>query len=124
MRRLALIGSVGIAILVAAAACGPGTEKGPIVKNGDAARGKQLIGHYGCGSCHTIGGVSNANANVGPDLRDFANGHLIAGKLANTPANLIHWLMDPQQVVPGNDMPDMGIGTRDARDIAAFLYSQ
>jgi cytochrome c2 len=122
MRLPALIGA--LALLLLAAACGPGTEAGPVVRGGDAARGKELIAHYGCGSCHTIGGVPNANANVGPDLRDFNEGHLIAGKLPNTPPNLIRWLMDPQQVVPGNDMPDMGIGTRDARDLAAYLYSQ
>lgn len=43
--------------------------------------------------------------------------------LRNTPDNLMSWLENPQRVVPGNVMPDMGITAQDARDIAAYLYT-
>ncbi len=47
----------------------------------------------------------------------------IAGVLRNTPDNMIHWIRDPQQVVPGNAMPDMRVDLPDAREIAAYLYT-
>jgi cytochrome c2 len=39
------------------------------------------------------------------------------------PDNLVKWLRQPQNVVPGNAMPDMGVTPQDARDIAAYLYT-
>ena len=42
--------------------------------------------------------------------------------LRNNPENLVTWLRDPQQVVPGNAMPDLGLTDQQARDIAAYLY--
>jgi cytochrome c1 len=34
------------------------------------------------------------------------------------------WIRDPQHVAPGTAMPDLDVGARDARDIAAFLYTR
>ena len=125
MRRvLAALALVALAAAAALAGCGAGTGHGPVVPNGDAARGKRLIVHFGCGGCHTIGGVPGADARVGPRLPGFAGQHVIAGRLANTPANLVRWIMEPQQVDPGNDMPDLGVSRAQARDIAAYIYSQ
>ena len=47
----------------------------------------------------------------------------IAGVLRNTPDNLTRWIRDPQKIVPGNAMPDMGITEPEARDLAAFLQT-
>ena len=49
---------------------------------------------------------------------------MIAGKLANTPANLGRWISGPQSVVPGNAMPDMPMTAQESRDLAAFLYTR
>jgi cytochrome c2 len=43
--------------------------------------------------------------------------------LPNTPDNLMHWIQKPQEVVPRNAMPDMGVNEKDSRDIAAYLYT-
>jgi cytochrome c2 len=43
--------------------------------------------------------------------------------LRNTPTNLATWIQHPQQIVPGNAMPDMGITQPQAQDIAAYLYT-
>ena len=43
--------------------------------------------------------------------------------LRNDPAALVRWIRYPQSVVPGNAMPNMGIGDQEARDIAAYLYT-
>jgi cytochrome c1 len=60
---------------------------------------------------------------VGPPLTRFGDRTFIAGMLRNEPANLMRWLRDPQGVVPGNAMPNMGIDEQQARDLAAFLYT-
>ena len=78
---------------------------------------------YGCPACHTIPGVKNANGNVGPPLARIGERTYIAGMLRNTPPNLVRWIREPQAVVPGNAMPDMGVSEADARDIAAYLYT-
>lgn len=88
---------------------------------GNAARGAELIKQHGCGGCHIIPGIRRADGLVGPPLNHMGKRVYIAGLLRNTPANMIKWLRDPQGVVPGNAMPDMGLSEDQARDIAAYL---
>jgi cytochrome c len=103
----------------------PAQAAGPVwqVIGGDAQRGARLMAAHGCAACHTIPGVPGATGNVGPPLTRFGERTYIAGVLRNSPANLIHWIRDPQGVVPGNAMPDTGLSDTEARDIAAFLYT-
>jgi cytochrome c2 len=93
------------------------------IPGGNAERGTQRIAQYGCPACHTIPGVRNANGNVGPPLARIGDRTYIAGMLRNTPANLVRWIREPQAVIPGNAMPNMGVSEADARDIAAYLYT-
>lgn len=95
----------------------------PELAGADPDQGRTLIQHYGCGACHTIPGVSGANALVGPPLTQLALRTYIAGMLPNTPANLERWIMNPQQVVPGNAMPTLGVTAEQARNISAYLYT-
>jgi cytochrome c len=90
---------------------------------GDPANGRRLVYQYGCGSCHTIPGVGEADGSIGPPLRGFWNRMYIAGLLQNTPENLSRWIARPQEVQPGNAMPDIGVTEGQARDIAAYLYT-
>jgi cytochrome c2 len=117
VKRLLLIPLLGAAL----AGCGSGTTASE-VGGGDAATGHDLIVHYGCGACHRIDGVEGADGRVGPSLRDVEHGGQIAGKLANTPANAVRWIMDPQAISPGSDMPDLGLTRDQARDVVAYLY--
>jgi cytochrome c1 len=48
---------------------------------------------------------------------------MIAGLLANTPDNMREWILHPQQIKPGDEMPDMGVSEQDARDMVAYLES-
>jgi cytochrome c len=90
---------------------------------GDVSRGRAAISKYGCAGCHTIPGVDNAGATVGPTLDRIASRPLLGRQLPNTPENIMKWLQDPQQIDPKSPMPDMGVTDGDARDIAAFLYT-
>jgi cytochrome c1 len=93
------------------------------IEGSDARRAPALIAASGCGSCHTIPGISHAEGNVGPPLNRFGLRTYVAGMLVNNPTNLVAWLRFPQKVVPGNAMPDMGLTESQARDIAAYLYT-
>jgi cytochrome c2 len=90
---------------------------------GNAEAGRAVIESIGCGTCHTIPGVAGADGLVGPPLNHMRHRVFIAGMLRNTPANMVTWITDPQSVVPGNAMPDMGLTPEQAQDIAAYLYT-
>ena len=115
---LALAGAV-----VAAACGGPSREPPPQVPQGSPELGLQAIEALGCGSCHIIPGVKDATGLVGPPLIHWSGRAFIAGELPNNAGNLIRWLMDPPAVEPGTDMPDLGISAKQARDIAAYLFT-
>ncbi len=119
--------SIAAALLVASIAIAAGcTESGRVTRGvavnvGDAEAGRNAIQHYGCGSCHEIPGVPNADATVGAPLTKFGDRSFIAGELTNTPDNLVRWVMDPRGVEPGTAMPEMGVTHDDAVNIAAYL---
>ncbi len=87
----------------------------------DAERGRRALHQYACSACHRIPGITGSDVHVGPPLAGIAGRRLIAGRLANTPDNMVRWLTATQQVKPGTAMPDLGVPERDARDIAAYL---
>ena len=91
---------------------------------GDPSRGEALFIQYGCGSCHALKNVRSATGTVGPPLDGIALRVIVAGHLANNPANMEKWIRDPQHVSPGTAMPDLHVGEGDARDITAFLYTR
>jgi cytochrome c2 len=110
---------IGLGLVLALWAAGPAQARR--IAGGDSERGKLLITTYACGTCHQAPGVAGANGMVGPPLDHMARRTIIAGLLPNTQDNMIHWLRDPQGVVPGNAMPNMAIGEQDSRDLAAYL---
>jgi cytochrome c2 len=93
------------------------------ITGGSVESGKVAINRYGCGACHQIPGIAGAEGAVGPSLAGIGTRAEIAGVLPNDPKNLIRWIRVPQQIVPGNGMPDQGISEAEARDIAAYLYT-
>lgn len=90
---------------------------------GNAAHGKELIQGYGCGACHMVPGVHNARGLVGPPLLYFSQRTMIAGQLPNTPENLVRWIEHPRSIEPKTAMPDLGLSSDQAYDIAAYLYT-
>jgi cytochrome c1 len=67
--------------------------------------------------------VVEADGTIGPPLGGFGSRIYIAGVQQNTPENLARWIARPQEVQPGNAMPDLGVTEPQARDIAAYLYT-
>ncbi len=114
-----------LALALACAASGCGRSRAQVeaaaLTGGDPEHGRRLARTYGCGSCHEMPGVPGATSTVGPPLAGIAVRSYLAGRLANTPANLIRWIQHPHQIDPQNAMPEMGVTDADARDLAAYL---
>ena len=96
------------------------------------ARGRELFATKGCTNCHTIDGY-RPDVRVGsadfPNLTNFGMRQTIAaGVLENTQENLEAWLRDPQEIKPGNYMPDLWRAEDEDADaeitaVAAYLRS-
>ena len=123
LRRVAAVAAVGAVLSSPACGSAPSREPPPQVPGGDPQRGAADIERVGCGACHVVPGISRADGTVGPPLTDFSHRGFIAGQLPNTGPNLIRWLLDPQAVEPGTDMPDLNLTETEARDIAAYLFT-
>jgi len=93
------------------------------VAGGNAELGRQAIQKYGCGTCHTIPGVEGAAGKQAQILLGFADRGDIAGMTSNLPENLVKWIQRPQDIHPRAKMPSLGVPEKDARDIAAYLYT-
>jgi cytochrome c len=89
----------------------------------NAERGRTALVEFGCGTCHTVPGVTAANGRVGPSLADFSTHTYVAGRLPNNRDAVVRWIRFPQEIEPGTAMPDLGVPELAARDITAYLYS-
>jgi cytochrome c len=101
----------------------PVAERAARMTGGDVARGREAIHRYGCPSCHTIPGIPEADANVGPSLARVAGRVYLAGVLTNTPGNMARWIKDPSAVDSKTAMPNLHVSDEDVRDIACYLYT-
>ena len=54
--------------------------------DGDPERGRLLLRQFGCGACHRIAGVADAQGNVGPPLDGVAKRVYLGGVVPNSPA--------------------------------------
>ena len=90
---------------------------------GNAERGRLAMRAYGCTACHAVPHMVGDNPSVGPALEGFGGRAYIAGVLPNTPENLLRWIADPPAVDSMTAMPKLGVTSRDATDIAEYLYT-
>lgn len=90
---------------------------------GDPDKGRLAIVKYGCDTCHNIPGVLTATATVGPPLMQVGRRSYLAGRIDNTPENMIKWIRLPHSVDPQTAMPETGVTEADGRHIAAYLYT-
>lgn len=88
-----------------------------------AKAGQALFMHASCSNCHRIRGTE-ANGVAGPDLTHFATRTtMLAGMLANTPANVDRWLNNPQLVKPGAHMPRFIFNRDSIKMLTAYLQT-
>ena len=88
-----------------------------------ASAGKQVFLSQACADCHQIRGT-DAHGTVGPDLTHFASRTTIAAvRVKNDPADLSEWLRHPQELKPGNKMPDLALSSTDWRALETYMES-
>jgi cytochrome c2 len=114
-------GAVPIPGGIPAPTAAPGPEAFWNMPAGDPQKGKAAMEKYGCGGCHEIDGVPGARGKVGPPLTGVGGRVYIGGVLRNNRANIVRWIQNPQAFVPNVDMPNLGVTSEDAQNIAAYL---
>lgn len=86
-------------------------------------RGREVFMRSPCPLCHNIAGT-DASGKTAPDLTHFASRRSIAaGTLRNNRGNLAGWILDPQHVKPGNQMPPMLLQPEELHPLLAYLES-
>jgi cytochrome c len=123
--RFFLLVLLATAILVLLSGCGRSKVDTALIQSigGNPERGRAALYNNGCGACHTISGVTGANGRVGPPLSNIGNRWYIAGLLPNTPANMIRWIRNPQDINPKTAMPNLDVSEAEARDMVTYLYT-
>lgn len=111
-----------LVLLVPLGGCGEEASAPELRTQGDPEAGAAAMYRHGCGTCHTIPGITGADATVGPPLVRYAQRVYVAGVVPNTVPDLVRWIVDPQAVDPRTAMPELGVSEDEARDIAAYLY--
>jgi cytochrome c oxidase subunit 2 len=87
------------------------------------ARGREMFETGTCAMCHAVGGTL-AGGRRAPDLTHVASRlTLAAGALPNEVGARAAWILDPQAIKPGVNMPATRLPPQDAMAIAAFLGS-
>lgn len=110
-------------LLVLLAACQPPPGGRAAMPGTDAEAGLAAMHRAGCGACHRIPGIDWPRGELGPSLDGIAGQTLIAGRLPNQPELLAAYVRNAPALTPETTMPAMPISEKEARDVAAYLYS-
>lgn len=87
----------------------------------EGRHGEKVFFSSPCVMCHTIRGTT-ANSRVGPDLTHVGDRrYLAAGTLEATRGNLAAWIVDPQRIKPGVNMPTIQVQPGDLDALVTYL---
>lgn len=88
-----------------------------------AQEGQEVFLSKQCAMCHTIRGTP-AGSRFGPDLTHLASRNTIgAGTLPNTRGHLGGWVVDPQKIKPGVNMPPNALSSEELHALLSYLES-
>jgi cytochrome c oxidase subunit 2 len=83
--------------------------------------GERIFLSKPCVMCHTVRGTS-AGGTVGPDLTHVGSRQYIAaGTLPMSRGNLAAWIIDPQRIKPGVNMPLIKLDPEEVQPLARYL---
>jgi cytochrome c oxidase subunit II len=86
-------------------------------------KGEETFMNSPCPLCHTIGGTE-ASGKPGPDLTHFASRRSIAaGAAPNRRPELAAWILDPQHLKPGSNMPPTALSAAELDTLLTYLES-
>jgi cytochrome c oxidase subunit 2 len=84
-------------------------------------KGAELFVTKACVMCHTIRGTS-AGSRAGPDLTHFGSRRSIAAAtLQMSRGNIAAWIVDPQGIKPGVNMPNVPIAVDEIDPLVSYL---
>lgn len=84
-------------------------------------QGERVFLSSPCVMCHTVRGTP-AGGTVGPDLTHIASRrYLAAGALTKTRGTLAAWIVDPQRVKPGANMPTIPLEPDNLNSLLSYL---
>jgi cytochrome c oxidase subunit II len=92
-----------------------------------ALRGQGVFVSAGCVFCHVVRGlddkaIDRSAVDLGPDLTHLNSRLTIAGaSLDQNRGNLAGWVIDPQHVKPGAQMPNQYLNAQDLQTLLAYL---
>ncbi len=87
-----------------------------------AQEGAKIFSNSPCTTCHMINGVSKGY--IGPNLTHFGSRTTMAGAIeANNSADVAQWIINPEKVKPGAQMPALGLSGPQLNDLVAYLES-
>lgn len=86
-------------------------------------RGMAVFMGRSCSTCHSLQGTP-AGGRLGPDLTHIASRATIAaGSLPNSMGHLGGWIIDPQGIKPGVNMPQQQLSPDDLQALLEYLES-
>ena len=86
-------------------------------------RGRAAFEAAACGACHTARGTT-ATGTIGPDLTTIgARWSIGAGAAPNDEGHLGGWVVNPQNLKPGNQMPPQPVPASDLPDLLSYLQT-
>lgn len=89
----------------------------------EQAKGKQVFLANRCAICHRVRG-SEAGGTLGPELTHLASRLTLASvTLANTRGHLGGWVLDPQRIKPGVNMPPNQLSPDELHALLTYLES-
>lgn len=92
-------------------------------RNAEEARGRVLFETGTCAMCHAVAGT-RAGGRHAPDLTHVASRlTLAAGAIPNDIAARAAWILDPQAIKPGVNMPATKLSPQDMAALTAFVGS-
>jgi cytochrome c oxidase subunit 2 len=98
-------------------------QEAPVPQTEQQSRGRAVFLASTCVTCHSIGGTL-ARGRVGPDLTHVASRPLLAaGALPNTKGDLGGWIVDPQRLKPGTQMPQNNLAPDDLKALLDYLMT-
>ncbi|MGP4080378.1 cytochrome c oxidase subunit II [Pseudalkalibacillus sp. R45] len=83
----------------------------------EVAQGQKIF-EQNCLQCHAVG---DKGGNVGPALTGFADNEKVAGIADHNKENIKKWINDPQEMKPGNNMPDFNFNEEQLDALADYL---
>jgi cytochrome c oxidase subunit 2 len=90
-------------------------------QNDERKRGEQVFFSKPCVMCHQVRGTS-AGGKVAPDLTHVGSRQYIAaGTLPTTRGNIAAWIVDPQRIKPGAQMPVIKIEPDELDPLVSYL---